>query len=691
LKASFQKIISFILLFSSVLFISSSLPQEKLLPRKVIFGNPDKENLCISPDHQMISFLAPVDNVLNLCVAPTDKPEDAVIITKDTLSGIRTYFWAYNNSHIIYTQDLGGDENWQVHAVNVSTGEDITLTPFEEITGPDGKPVTLADGTKLRPRADIQHVSYKYPDEILISMNNRNPYYSDIYRLNIVNGDLRMIQQNDDFQSFLTDDNYNVRYAIKNSPDGGNEYYESDGKGGWTLFDKIPMEDMMTTWPISFDKTGRILYMADSRGRNTSALVSIDLETGNKNVIHEDPHADIIKLLIHPTEKTIEAAASEYLRTEWKILDYSFEPDFNYLKTVSAGDLNIASRSLDGNFWTVSFVKDDGPANYYIYDRQNKEAKFIFTNKNNLENVKLSKMHPVEIKSRDGLTLVSYLTLPYWSDPDNDGRPDSPLPMVLLVHGGPWDRDSWGYNYYHQWISSRGYAVLSVNFRGSTGFGKSFINAGNKEWSRKMHNDLLDAVDWAVNEKITEKDKVAIMGRSYGGYATLVALTFTPDEFVCGVDIYGPSNLQTLLESTPSYWEPMINTLATRVGDFRTEEGKKHLKECSPITYVDKISKPLLIGQGANDARVKQSEADQIVKAMQEKNIPVTYVLYSDEGHGFVRPENRMSFYAVVEIFLAQILGGKSEPIGDDFKNSTIQVPAGSEYIQTLTEKLNGN
>jgi dipeptidyl aminopeptidase/acylaminoacyl peptidase len=688
MKASFQKIISFILLFVSVLFIGSSSPQE-LLPRQVIFGNPDKENLTISPNHQMISFLAPFNNVLNLWMAPIDKPEDAVIITKDTLSGIRDYFWAYNNLHLIYTQDSGGDENWQVHSVNVKTMEDRILTPFKEITGTDGKPFTLPDGKKLRPRADIQHVSYKFPDEILISLNNRNPQYSDIYRINITSGNLEMIQENNDFQSFLTDDDFNVRYAIKNTADGGNEYFVSDGKGGWALFDKIPMEDMMTTWPVSFDKTGRILYMGDSRGRNTSALVSVDLETGNKNVLYEDPRADIIKLMIHPTEKTIEAVASEYLHTEWKILDNSIKPDFDYLKTVTQGDLNITSRSLDDKFWTVSFIMDERPVRYYIYDRENKEAKFLFTNKNNLENVHLSKMHPVEIKSRDGLTLVSYLSLPYWNDPDNDGRPDSSLPMVLLVHGGPWDRDSWGYNSYHQWISSRGYAVLSVNFRGSTGFGKSFINAGNKEWSRKMQDDLLDAVNWAINEKITDKGKIAIMGRSYGGYAALVGLTFTPDEFVCGIDIYGPSNLQTLLESTPSYWLPRINTLATRVGDFRTEEGKMLLRESSPLTYVDKIKKPLLIGQGANDARVKQSEADQIVKAMQEKNIPVTYVLYSDEGHGFVRPENRLSFYAVAEIFLSQILGGKAEPIGSDFKNSSIQVLAGSEYIPTLKENLN--
>ncbi len=688
MKASVHKIISFTLLLVSIFLLTNCSTEEKLIPRQAIFGNPDKAALKISPNHQMISFLAPVNNVLNVWVAPADKPEDAAAITKDTLRGVRIYFWAYNNEQVIYLQDLGGDENWQVHAVNVKTKEDKILTPFEEILGPDGKPVTLPNGKKLRPRAQIQEVSYKYPNEILIGLNNRNPQFFDIYRLNINSGDLQMIEKNERFLGFQTDDDFNIRYAIENTPDGGNELFVPDGKGGWKSFDKIPMEDALTTWPITFDKSGKILYMIDSRGRNTAALVSVDLKTGNKKVIFEDPRADLSNVMIHPTEKTIEAAATEYLRTEWKVLDNSVKADLDYLKTVAEGDLNITSRSLDNNVWTVAYVKDDGPVNYYLYDLPNKKAKFLFTNRKELENVKLSKMYPVEIKSRDGLTLVSYLTLPYKSDTNLEGRPDNPLPMVLFVHGGPWARDSWGYHSYHQWLANRGYAVLSVNYRGSTGFGKDFINAGNKEWAGKMHDDLIDAVNWAVNEKIADKEKVAIMGGSYGGYATLVGLTFTPDEFACGVDIVGPSNLQTLLETIPPYWTPMINLFTTRVGDYRTEEGKKLLNARSPLNYVDKIKKTLLIGQGANDPRVKQTESDQIVNALQGKNIPVTYVLYPDEGHGFARPENRLSFNAVAEIFLSQILGGRFEPIGNDFKNSSITVPNGSENIPTLKENL---
>jgi dipeptidyl aminopeptidase/acylaminoacyl peptidase len=297
-------------------------------------------------------------------------------------------------------------------------------------------------------------------------------------------------------------------------------------------------------------------------------------------------------------------------------------------------------------------------------------------------------MQSREIKARDGLTLVSYLSLPPGSDANGDGIPDAPVPLVLNVHGGPWARDDYGFDPEHQWLANRGYAVLGVNYRGSTGFGKSFINASNKEWAGKMHDDLLDAVEWAVAQKITTADKVAIYGGSYGGYATLVGLTFTPHTFACGVDIVGPSNLATLLATIPPYWKSFFEEFATRVGDPRTEEGKKLLEERSPLTRVDAIKKPLLIAQGANDPRVKQAESDQIVQSMKDKGLPVTYVLYPDEGHGFARPANRTSFYAIAEGFLAQCLGGRYEPVGDDFKGPNVQVPEGAQHVPGLPDAL---
>ena len=444
----------------------------------------------------------------------------------------------------------------------------------------------------------------------------------------------------------------------------------------------------MTTHPIGFDKSGQVLYLIDSRGRDTSAMTALDLTTGTTAILAEDPRADVAGAMVHPTEETIQAVSFTYARTEWKVLDPAIRGDLDYLKTVAAGDILVTSRTLDDRLWTVAFLLDNGPARSYLYDRAKKQATFLFTNRRALEGLSLARMYPRVITSRDGLSLVSYLTLPPEADRRGDGRPDRPLPLVLLVHGGPWARDSWGLDPEHQWLANRGYAVLSVNFRGSTGFGKAFINAATKEWAGKMHEDLLDAVDWAVRERIAQRDKVCIMGGSYGGYATLVGLTFTPEAFACGVDIVGPSNLITLLNTIPPYWEPGMAMFTTRVGDHRTEDGRKLLASRSPLTFVDRIQRPLLIGQGANDPRVKQSEADQVVAAMQKKGIPVTYVLYPDEGHGFARPENSLSFNAVVEAFLSQYLGGRYEPVGNDFKGSTITVPTGAGGVPGLEAAL---
>jgi dipeptidyl aminopeptidase/acylaminoacyl peptidase len=341
-------------------------------------------------------------------------------------------------------------------------------------------------------------------------------------------------------------------------------------------------------------------------------------------------------------------------------------------------------------------MPENGPVKFYRYIRGAADAEkgapgklvFLFNNRDDLADYPLVKMHDRVIKSRDGLDLVSYLSLPPGSDPDGDGVPNEPLPMVLDVHGGPWARDSWGLNGTNQWLANRGYAVLNVNYRGSTGFGKEFLNASNGEWSGKMHDDLLDAVQWAIDEKIADKDKVAIMGGSYGGYATLVGLTYTPDTFACGVDIVGPSSLVTLLQNAPQYWQPFMPVMKVRVGDVNTEEGRAELLKRSPLSLVDKIKKPLLIGQGKHDPRVTQLEADQIVKAMTDHKIPVTYVLYPDEGHGFHRPENNKSFNAVTEAFLAKQLGGRFEPVGDDFNGASITVPTGADQVPGLSVAL---
>ncbi len=656
--------------------------QSALIDREVFFGNPERAGVQVSPDGRHISYLAPVDGVLNVWIAPVSEPTNARAITSDDGRGIRQYFWAQTGEHILYLQDLGGDENWQVHSVNIATGEDRNLTPFETIPGPDGEPTKGPDGKALRPSAQVNQTSERFPGEIVIGLNNRNPMFHDVYRVNIVTGEMEMLQQNDGYLGFLVDDKYDVRFAMGMTPDGGAQIYRK-GENGFAPWQKIGGADMLTTNPIGFNTAGDTLYMVDSRDRNTAALVAVDPQTGEKTTIFADPRADVSSVAVDPRTQEPQAVAVNHARVEWTILDPQIEADGRFIGMLDEGDVNVTSRSQDDRYWTLAYVRDDGPVKYYLYDREGPSATYLFSNRPELESLELAKMHPVVIESRDGLDLVSYLTLPTWADPDGDGRPEEALPTMLWVHGGPWARDSWGYNSVHQWLANRGYAVLSVNYRGSTGFGKDFINAANMEWAGKMHDDLIDAVDWMIAEGIADADEIAIGGGSYGGYATLVGLTFTPEKFACGVDIVGPSNLRTLLETIPPYWKPLLDLWATRVGDPRTDEGRAFLDSRSPLSRVDKIKKPLLIGQGANDPRVKQSESDQIVEAMQRAAIPVTYVLYPDEGHGFARPENRLSFFAVTEAFLAEHLGGRFQPL-TNIEGSSIRVSQGGEHISGL-------
>ena len=659
-----------------------------LIQRKVLFGNPDRQNVQLSPDGKHISFLAPSAGVMNVWIAPADKPADAKVITAEKTRGIRRYNWAENGQYVLYLQDKGGDENFHLWAVDVAKpGEAKDLTPFEGA------------------QAQIQKISPKHPDEVLVGINNRVKEYHDLYRVNVKTGKSELVQQNDGYEGFIVDYDFVPRFAVKPSEKGDSEvYFVEKGKKAPAkgkdkakddkaaepakLFTKIPYEDALTTSALDFDASGKTLYVMDSRGRDKSALTTADLKTGAPKIVAEDAKADIDDVLVDPKTKLVQAVGVNFDRLKWKAVDPKIQADLDALAKVADGDFGVLSRTSDDKKWVVAFTVSDGPIRYYLYDHASKKAEFLFTNNAALEKLKLAKLQPRVIKSRDGLELVSYLTVPVASDPDGDGVPDKALPMVLYVHGGPWARDNYGLNTTHQWLANRGYAVLSVNYRGSLGFGKGFVNAANKEWAGKMHDDLIDAVNWAIDKKIADKSSVAIMGGSYGGYATLVGLTFTPDTFACGVDIVGPSNLVTLLNNFPPYWASFVPQLKQRVGDPSTEEGQKFLLSRSPLTRADKIGKPLLIGQGANDPRVKQVEADQIVKAMQDKKIPVTYVLYPDEGHGFNRPQNRTSFYAVAETFLAQCLKGPYQPVGDDFQGSSIQVPAGADQVYGLSDAM---
>ena len=554
-----------------------------LIPRKVFFGNPDKASVQISPDGAYIAYLAPQDGVLNVWVAPRENLSAARPVTDDTGRGIRFYMWAYTNSHILYIQDMDGDENWRLFSVDLAAGASKDLTPFDRV------------------QTQIKKISPEYPEEIVIGLNNRVPEWHDIYRINIVTGTMNLLEQNERFMDFVVDDDYQLRQALQMMPDGGQEIFKREENGNWETWDLIPASDILTTNIVGLDKTGHVAFMKDSRGRNTSAMVACTLEDKQVSVLAENALADAKDVLRHPTEKHVQAVSFVYERKIWQIIDTSIKSDLSYLRTVADGDLEIVSRTLDDKFWLVLYLVDDGPYRFYLYDRQRRIANFLFTNRNDLEGQKLVKMYSKVIRSRDNLALVIYYSLPVDSDTRCDNIPDRPVPMVLIPHGGPWGRDFWGYHPFHQWLANRGYAVVSVNFRSSTGFGKAFINAGDREWGGKIIEDQVDVVQWAISQEIADPQRIAIFGGSFGGYSTLAGLTFFPELFACGVDLVGPSNLITLLESMPPYWKPMLELFTTRVGDHRTEEGRALLSKHSPLTYVDPICRPLLIGQGAND------------------------------------------------------------------------------------------
>ena len=642
-----------------------------LIPRAAIFGNPERTGGRISPDGKYVSFLAPREGVLNIWVVERGKPlSRARAITNEKVRPIRSHSWAANGEDILYTQDKGGDENFLLYAVNARTGAERLLTDYKGV------------------RVVIYRTSLTRPDEIVIGINDREKAWHDPYLLNIRTGELKKLFDNKEhYSGFILDDDLQVRLATRATKDGGEEVLRWEN-GRTEPFEKIGFEDSQTTGALAFSRDGRTLYWRESRGRNTSALVAIDMTSNQRRVVGEDPKADVGSAISDPQTGRVLAYSVEYLKSEWHVVDPSVKADVDFLNANLRGDWSVQGQTRDNRIWLVGHDPVTAPGRTVLYDRTSKSISELYVTRPQLAGMRLPDVCPVEIKSRDGLTLVSYLTLPVGSDKDGDCRPDKPLPLVLDVHGGPWGRDSYGYDAFSIWFANRGYAALRVNFRASTGFGKDFTNKGDREWGGKMHDDLLDGVDWAVKGGIARADKVAIFGGSYGGYATLWAMTNTPERFACGVAVVAPSNLETLLASIPPYWESLREQFYRRMGDPRTDEGRALLKQRSPLYYAERINRPLLIGQGANDPRVKQAEANQILAAMEAKKIPVTYVLYPDEGHGFARAPNRTSFFAVSEAFLSECLGGRFEPVGNDFKGSSITVPKGAADVPGLEEAL---
>jgi dipeptidyl aminopeptidase/acylaminoacyl peptidase len=607
-----------------------------LVPRDVLFGNPERMSPRISPDGTRLAWIAPDEGVLNVWVAPTGAAlEEARAVTQDRDRGIRSYFWAHDNRHLLYIQDKGGDENWRLYAVNVESGELRDLTPFENV------------------QARVEEVDKHYPNEILVGLNRDNPELHDVYHLDLTSGALEKVVENPGFVGFLVDSKFQVRGALAPLPDGGSAIMVRDTPDDeWRTLLQVGQEDALTTYPLAFALDGSALWAVSSQGANTSRLVRIDCATGETDVLVEDPQYDVGGARLHPDTREPQLVVFQRDRTEYQVLDPEIAPDIGALQAVDPGDLTLLNEDDDDRTWLAAYMNDDGPIRFYAYDRASRSTTFLFEHQPALSRYTLAKMEPFSFTARDGLELHGYLTFP-------PGAGRSNLPAVVNVHGGPWVRDAWGYDGEAQWLANRGYLCVQVNYRSSTGYGKAFINAGDREWGAKMHDDVVDAVNWVVEQGYADRERIAIYGGSYGGYEALVGAAFTPDVFRCAVDIVGPSDLRTLIRSIPPYWAPMIAQFHTRVGNPDTEPD--FLWSRSPLSRVDDIRIPILVAQGANDPRVKQAEAEQIVAALQEKGIDHEYLLFPDEGHGFAKPENRLRFYAAAERFLAKHLGGRSE------------------------------
>jgi dipeptidyl aminopeptidase/acylaminoacyl peptidase len=622
---------------------------QPLIPRQILFGNPVKASPRISPDGTRLAYLAPSDKgVLNVWVRTIGKTDD-VQVTNDTHRGIRTHFWGEDGLHLFYNQDLNGDENFHIYSVDLASKTVRDLTPFQGV------------------RATNVMLDKKFPNQMLVGLNLRDRRVFDMYRVDLTSGAIVLDTENPgDVLGWITDADFQIRAAQAQNPqDASNVMRVRDSR-------EAPWRDLLVL-PFgenggidAFTADGKALYFETSVGTDTARLVKIDAATGKElETIAKDPKVDVGGVVIHPDTRLVQAVGFNYLKNEWLVLDPTIKADFAVLAGIGRGEFYISGRDRADKNWLITYQVDDGPVAWYVYNRDSKKPELLFVNQPELAKYKLAKMEPVVIKARDGFKLVSYLTLPASSA-------GKKLPLVLNVHGGPWGRDGWGYDPEAQWFANRGYATLQVNFRASTGFGKKFLHAGDKQWGvGSMQHDLTDAVKWAIAKGIADPKKICIYGGSYGGYATLAGLVFTPELYACGVDIVGPSNIKTLFQSIPAYWAPFKKQFMLQVGDVEKDEAFN--QKISPLFHAANIRVPLIVAQGANDPRVNIREADQVVAAMRAKNLPVTYVVYTDEGHGFARPDNRLDFYGRVDEFLAKHLGGRAEP-WTEVKGSSAEV-----------------
>lgn len=641
---------------ASLLALSSmTLAQNKpsglppIIDRDLIFGNPEIAAAQLSPDGRFLAFMKPWKDTRNIYVKGVSEPFSAArLMTTETKRPVAGYLWTQDGKYIVYAKDHDGDENFNVYAVDPSAqpaaGGDAPLS--RDLTGLKGVRVMLY----AAPKSD--------PDALYIGLNDRDKAWHDLYKLKISTGEKTLVRKNTDrITGWSFDLKGNLRLASRNADNGDTEIMRVDA-------DKLDLIYSCSVFeacnPLHFSTDGAHAYMETNKGTDLVSLVLLDVETGKTAMVESDPlgKVDLGGALF--SEKTDELIETWYTAARNKVYfkDKAFGDDNHWIEKQFPGkEIRIVSRTRDENLWLVDVVSDTEPGETVLFDRKARSLTPQYVVREKLPRADLAEMRPVTYKSSDGLEIPAYLTLP-------KGVPGKNLPSIIVPHGGPWGRDEWGYNSLAQFYANRGYAVLMPNFRGSTGYGRKFLDAGNLEWGRKMQDDLTWGVKYLVAQGIADPKRVGIMGGSYGGYATLAGVTFTPDLYAAAVDVVGPSNLITLLESIPPYWEAARKVFAVRMGDASTPEGKKLLMDESPIHSADKIKTPLLVAQGANDPRVNRREAEQIVIALRDRGFKVEYILAPDEGHGFQRPINNLALFMAAEKFLAEHLGGRCQDGG---------------------------
>ena len=641
-----------------------------VLDRALFFGDPEIAAAQLSPDGEHISFMRPLDGVRNLWIKGVDEPfDDARPLTADDRP-VPGSFWSQDGRYVLYVQDRDGDENYHVWAV------DPTAAPEADTGVPPARNLTDVDGV----RAVIIAVPRATPDRILVGLNDRDPALHDVYAVEISTGERELLVQNDrNVADWSADLDGNVRLAVRQTSDGGTEILSVENG---TLGDRVFACDWTETCgPARFSPGGDQVWLVSNAGDDTdlTGLYTMDVTTGDTVLFERDPEGevDLGGAYFHP--ETDELLATVYVGDRPRIYahDDAFAADLEFLRDeLPEGEIGLSSQSRDGSLVLVSLSRDVDPGSVYLFDREQRSVELLYRSRPDIPIEHMAEMEPIRYTARDGLEIPAYLTVPRGAEPEDLG-------VVVLVHGGPWARDDWGYDAEAQFLANRGYAVLQPNFRGSIGYGKDFLNAGNREWGDAMQDDVTDGVAYLVERGIADPARVCIMGASYGGYATLAGMTFTPESYACGVNIVGISNLITLINSIPPYWGPIREQFIQRMGDPDTDEGRAQLERQSPINHVERIERPLLVIHGANDPRVRQAEADQIVVAMREAGLPVEYIVAPDEGHGFVRRENRLAMYARIEAFLADHLGGRHQAdMPDDVAERLVEITMAVEDVE---------